>query len=214
MTELVILDFDGTLADTRDRIVGVLQHVMTERGLEVADAETCASVIGFPLKECFLMMYPRLTSAEADACVETYRQYFVAHEQHLVPDLFPHVRETLEDFHRRGVQMAIASSHTSKSLLGFVSSMGLSEYFAMVVGGEDVERAKPAPDAVLKILSATGISPEKAMVVGDMPMDIMMGRAAGVRTVGVTYGNSSREQLAQAGADALIDDFAALHQLL
>ena len=214
MVKLLILDFDGTLADTRDKIVAVLQHVMAGQGLPVADAKTCASVIGYHLKQCFQIIYPHLTDAEADGCVDAYRRYFAAHEQSLVPELFPQVREALEVFHREGVRMAIASSRTSKSLCSFVAAMGLSDYFPLVVGGEDVERAKPAPDAVLAILSATGVFPEEALVVGDMPVDIQMGRAAGVRTVGVTYGNSSREQLLFAGADYLIDSFSELTRLI
>ena len=157
MVKLLILDFDGTLADTRDKIVAVLQYVMAGQGLPVADAKTCASVIGYHLKQCFQIIYPHLTDAEADGCVDAYRRYFAAHEQSLVPELFPQVREALEVFHREGVRMAIASSRTSKSLCSFVAAMGLSDYFPLVVGGEDVERAKPAPDAVLAILSATGV---------------------------------------------------------
>ena len=214
MVKLLIFDFDGTMADTRDKIVGVLQHVMADQGLVVADEKTCASVIGFHLKQCFQMMYPQLADAEVDACVEAYRCYFVAHEQELVPDLFPHVREMLEFFRQKGIRMAIASSRTSKSLIGFVAAVGLSDYLPTVVGGEDVEHPKPAPDAVVKILTTTRIRPDEAMVVGDMPLDILMGRAAGVRTVGVTYGNSTPEQLRAAGADVLIDNFAELANLI
>lgn len=72
---------------------------------------------------------------------------------------------------------------------------------------------KPAPDAVLAILRRLDVPPSGALVVGDMPVDVEMGRAAGVRTCGVLWGNATREQLAAAGADflaATMDDILAL----
>lgn len=208
--KLIIFDFDGTLGDTRDKIVAVMQHVMSELGLEVADAATCASTIGLPLAECFRKIYPQFAESDGERCAETYRRYFFAHAPELVPDLFPHVEETLEVLHQRGVAMAIASSRTSKSLLGFVRAMHLDGFIAKVVGCEDVATHKPAPDAALMILDEFHIAPEEALVVGDMPVDILMARTAGVRSVGVTYGNSTAEQLQSAGADHIISNISEL----
>ena len=211
---LVIFDFDGTLGDTRDKIVDVMQHVMRECGLEVADAAVCASTIGLPLKDCFRKIYPQLDDAGAETCADTYRRYFFAHSHELVPSMFPHVIETLDELRGRGIKMAIASSRTSRSLLGFVHDMGLEQYIGCVIGCEDVAATKPAPDAVNMILAAYGVAPNDALVVGDMPVDILMGRAAGVRTVGATYGNSTPADLADAGADYLIGDIAELLEIL
>jgi phosphoglycolate phosphatase len=55
-----------------------------------------------------------------------------------------------------------------------------------------------------------GFSADETLVVGDMPVDILMGKGAGARTCAVTYGNASREDLAAAGADFIIDDFSEL----
>ena len=55
-----------------------------------------------------------------------------------------------------------------------------------------------------------GFQADETLVVGDMPVDIAMGRGAGARTCGVTYGNASRADLAAAGADFIIDDFSQL----
>ena len=90
--------------------------------------------------------------------------------------------------------------------------MGLVGAFDAVVCGDDVERPKPAPDAVLAILRRLDVPPSEALVVGDMPVDIEMGRAAGVRTCGVLWGNASREQLEASGTDSIattMDDILA-----
>ena len=53
-------------------------------------------------------------------------------------------------------------------------------------------------------------SASDAIMVGDMPVDIAMAHSAGVKAVGVDYGNATREELLSAGADWIIDDFAML----
>ncbi len=111
-----------------------------------------------------------------------------------------------------GVRLAIASSRSSFTLAPLLRDMGLDGAFDAVVCGDGVENPKPAPDAVLEVLRRTDVPAAGALVVGDMPVDIEMGRAAGVRTCGVLWGNATREQLAVAGADVLaasMDDIVA-----
>ena len=81
-----------------------------------------------------------------------------------------------------------------------------------IVASDDVEKAKPAPDMVLRVLEIIGGTPDTTLTVGDMTYDIDMGRAAGTLTCGVTYGNGTREDLSD--ADFLIDDFSELMSLL
>ena len=81
------------------------------------------------------------------------------------------------------------------------------------VAAQDVTRFKPAPDMALLVLRNTHGSPDEAMVIGDTEYDIAMGRAAGCRTCGVTYGNHSAERLLAAGADHVISSFDALAEI-
>ncbi len=67
---------------------------------------------------------------------------------------------------------------------------------------------------VIKILEQTSSQPDETIVVGDTVYDIEMGQRAGCRTCGVTYGNNSREELQQQGADNIIDDFAELLNII
>jgi len=211
---LVIFDFDGTMADTRQNIVRVMQQVMRTLDLPVADEETCASTIGLPLKQCFLDIYPHFSDEEGERCAETYRQIFFANAKDWVPDMFPNVRETMETLYSHDVILAIASSRNSASLHGFLDEMHLADMVRKVVGADEVMAHKPDPEPVNVILSALDIPAEESVVVGDMPVDIMMGNAAGAHTCAVTYGNASREELIASGADYLIDDMSELLSLV
>ena len=213
-TSLLILDFDGTLADTRRNIVLTLQQVMRQLGHPVADDDACAATIGIPLRDAFLRLIPHLSDEEADLCTSTYRHLFETNRKQLVPQLFPHVRETLDLLKQRGIRMTIASSRTSTSLWAFLHDMGIAHYFELVVGAEDVSQPKPSPMPVLHILHKLNIPSDQTLVIGDMPVDILMGRNANTRTCGVTYGNATPSDLLAAGADHLIDDFADLLPLI
>lgn len=208
--QLIILDFDGTLADTRDNIVRTLQASMHQLDLPVADEAACASTIGLKLDDACRHLYPDGPADLADRFVETYREIFFRNKESLVPAPFPHVLPTLRQLRQRGVVLTIASSRGTGSLHAFIDAMGLRDCISYVLGADSVEHTKPHPEPVLRTLRETGIDAAHTLVVGDMPVDILMGRNAGVQTCGVTYGNATRDQLQAAGADFLIDDFAEL----
>ncbi|MBP3762829.1 MAG: HAD-IA family hydrolase [Bacteroidales bacterium] len=206
---LIILDFDGTLADTRSIIVDSIQRTLLELGLGKRTDEECGAMIGLPLLECFTTLLG-VDEAMAERCAEVYRRVFDELNTGGAVTLFPGVLATLGALHARGKRLAICSSRGRATLDGFVRRFGLEPYVGMVVGSDDVEHGKPHPEPTLRILQALGVPAGEALVVGDASFDIEMGRAAGCRTCGVTYGNQSAEALRAAGADWLIDRFADL----
>lgn len=211
---LVIFDFDGTIGDTRRNIVMTMQQTMKECGLPVLDEATCCTTIGMPLRQCFTHILPNLTSKEADLCVETYERVFAENLKKVQPEIFPHVREVLFTLQQEGIQMAIASSRSSESLIGFLRAMNIADYFSCVLGAEDVSRPKPAPEPVLTILSRLGKAADETMVVGDMPVDVQMGANSGAHTCIVTFGNATPNQIEEAGAEFIIDEMSQLVPLI
>lgn len=213
MTRLVILDFDGTLADTQPLILSSLQRTIRELHLPPRTDAECRSIIGLPLKECFTTLLG-VDDTLAERCADVYRRVFDEDNHPGTVTLFPHVLETLKTLHDRGLLLAICSSRGRPTLDGFVRTFHLEEYISMIVSANDVQRHKPHPDPVLLILKQLVIPAAEALMVGDASYDILMGRSAGCRTCGVTYGNQSAADLSEAGADCLIDDFADLLETL
>lgn len=213
MIKLVILDFDGTLADTREIIVRTNQEAQRRMGYPVTDEAGIVATIGLPLWECILTMYPQLSREDLPAWIKTYREVFESLRETIIPVLFPHVKETLESLCRKGCLLTVASSRGVESLHSFLHDMGVEPYFSYVLGAEDVTHGKPHPEAVLKTMENLSFSPAETLVVGDMPVDIQMGLGAGAHTCGVTFGNSNREALLAAGAHWVIDDFGDLQTI-
>lgn len=212
--KLIILDFDGTLGDTREIILRTNQELLRLKGYPIPSDRVILDTVGLPLEQCFLAMFPDFPRGELPEWVAAYRQIFEDLRSSVGPSLFPGVLETMERLYREGYRLSVASSRGRASLRSLLSDLGLGEYVCYALGKEDVFPAKPEPEPVLKTLRDLGFSAGEALVVGDMPVDIRMGRRAGVLTCGVSYGNSSREALLEAGADYIIDDFPSLINIL
>lgn len=212
--KLVIFDFDGTLADTKENIILTFQMTMKELGVEIKSRQECAATIGLTLEDAFKVLYPGMAAEKYILLRDTYRRIFKENRKILVPGLFPEVMETLEELRRRGYLMSIASSRLSPSLHSFLEDMKIAHLFEYAVGGDNVEHPKPAPDAVLQILRHYNLSVEEAFVVGDMPFDINMATNAGVKSCGVTWGNADAAQLKESGANYVIDKMSQLLEIL
>ncbi|MBQ7349455.1 MAG: HAD-IA family hydrolase [Bacteroides sp.] len=211
--KLIIFDFDGTLADTRQLIVETMQQTIQALELTPCTDEQCASMIGLPLKQAFIELIP-MSDEMGDRCVDTYRRIFNENNALYVIPTFPNVIDTLFRLSAEGYILTIASSRSRKSLLDFVHTMHLEEIFSYILGADDVIHAKPHPEPVLRTLEAFDCSPEEALVVGDMKYDIEMGRRAGTRTCGVTYGNGSPQDLREARADFIVNNFEEILTLI
>lgn len=208
--ELVIFDFDGTLADTHRTIIATVQQTQQELGHPIASEAAITATIGLPLRDCYRHYLPNLDDAGLDACEATHHRLFDINRKTNPPVSFPHVVETLNWLRQQGIKTTIASSRTSFSLRDLLADMGIANLFDYILGAEDVTRAKPDPEPVLQTLRKMKIAAEHTLVVGDMGVDILMGARAGCKTVGVTYGNGTREELVKSGADFIIDDMAEL----
>lgn len=202
----VIFDFDGTLADTSALIVATMQRTISALNLPGKTDEECRSMIGYRLEEVPSLLWPGIPGL-SERYAATYRGIFNTLKDSFAVRLYPHVADTLAELKQRGIRLAVASSRSRMSLEEYCSKLGLGDLFQMLVGGGDVENGKPSPDPVNLILATQGWDKEKTLVVGDMAVDILMGKRAGASTCGVTYGNGSPAELKEAGADYVISDF-------
>ena len=210
-TKIIILDFDGTLADTTGVIIRTMQATIKELGLPSRTDQQCAAMIGLRLVEIPAVLFAG-EDVDGDLYADTYRRLFRLYNTEGAVELYPNVAETLKELKNRGIVLTIASSRSNASLSDYIVNLGLTDILSYVVGADDVKEGKPDPEPVNITLEKFGFKPEEAIVVGDTVFDVKMGINAGTRTCGVTYGNGSRESLSK--ATWLIDDFGELLQKL
>lgn len=210
-TRIIILDFDGTLGDTAAVIIRTMQSTIEELNLPARTDDECAAMIGLRLVDIPEALFPGV-DVDGQLYAATYRRLFHIYNTEGAVELYPNVIETLTELKARGYILTIASSRSHASLAEYVSNLGLSSIISYILGADDVVKGKPDPEPVNKTLEKFNLKACQAIVVGDTIFDIQMGRNAGTRTCGVTYGNGSVESLED--ADYLIDDFRKLLEVV
>ena len=207
----IIFDFDGTLADTSDVILETMRLTVDKLGLPTKTQDEYQSMIGYRLEEIPTILWPDL---ETSGYASTYREIFNSIKHNYSAHPYPEVLETLKTLHSRGVNMGVASSRSRASLEEYMADLGIAQYFAQLVGGNDVSNGKPDPEPVNLILSTQNWDANRTLVVGDMNVDILMGQRAGAYTAGVTYGNGSEKSLREANATHILHNFGELANLV
>ena len=206
MKKIIILDFDGTIADTKPVILNTFHRTFDALNLPQHTDEEIASTIGLPLVKAFPVLHP-MDDEHAALCTATYRRIFNDVNSDIGVPMFPHVADTLRQLHEQGIILTIATSRSHQSAKDFIHSFDLDDVITYIVAAEDVHHAKPDAEPVAVTLRHFGLTAADAIVVGDTHFDILMGRNAGCTTVGVSYGNGSRQSLIEAGATHIINSF-------
>jgi HAD superfamily hydrolase (TIGR01509 family) len=137
---------------------------------------------------------------------EYYRRFQATLEEGV--RTYPDVRETLAAL--AGRRIGTMTTRRRKVADRMLRLAGIREYFTGVVGGDEVARPKPEPDLAVFAAKSLGVHLSDCVVVGDAPVDILAGRAAGAWTVAALYGYGDRDELLAAGPHATIDRFASL----
>ena len=208
MLPALLFDLDGTLVDSIELILASARHAFIgSQGAAPTDDEWRAT-IGRPLQRV-LLEYAASDQAEADRLFGRYREYQLMHHDRLV-HAYDGVVTMLRGLAAAGHPMAVVTSKSDWLAVKGLELVGLNDIFPVVVGCDTCVNHKPHPEPVERALALLGASAGNALFVGDSPHDIESGRAAGVYTVGVTWGAFARGEMEASGADAVMHDITAL----
>ena len=207
-----IFDFDGTLADTSELIVATMQKSIKEMGLPFKNEGEIKATIGVRLEEIPSILWPEHEKI-GDTFATLYRKHFEMTKKEITVKLYPGVKETLKALKEKGHNLAIATSRSRRSVEELALQLSILDEFDYMLGGDEVSEGKPHAESIYKILQTSGWKKEDTVMVGDMAVDIQMGKAADVRTCGVSYGNGNTTDLKDAGSQEIISHFGELINL-
>ncbi len=212
-TRLIVWDFDGTLIDSRPQIEAGMDHALGLMELGPEIREEWLKYVGLPVRDGIEGTFgPRGMTFEE--VYPVYRSFDWLGSEDLIQP-FPGISALLAELHAAGVKMAIASSKRGEPLRRQAARFGWEPYFDPIITPDEVgDATKPHPESLAQALTAHGIEPEEALMVGDTPFDLDMAKRAGVPSVGVTHGFYGLEALEAWGPIGCVHDAEGLRALL
>src|SRR5664279_4125772 len=124
---LIVFDWDGTLADSTTMIAEVLQQACRDLGLPVPDDVAARYVIGLGLADAMKLVAPELPRERYPELGARYRDHYLARESEI--PLFAGARELLAELDAAGYLLAVATGKTRAGLARALESNGLANAF-------------------------------------------------------------------------------------
>lgn len=200
MKKIVLFDLDGTLTDSSEGILNSIRYMLEKKGLAISDTETLRSFIGPPLADSLKALYG-ISEAEAQEAVESYREYY-ADQGIKQLTVYPGVEKMLTDL-SKDYSLAIATSKPEFFAEQVIENTGLTKYFTGIFGADLAgDRSKKADVITYALEQLEG---DTAVMVGDRKFDILGAKDNQLKSIGVLYGFGDRQELAEAGADLLVE---------
>jgi beta-phosphoglucomutase len=208
--DAVIFDWDGTLADTWKPILASFHQALQEiLGTDLPD-EFIERRIGVGAKDTFKEILREKQVPFDEALIQRLLAVKIRVQVERAGEvkLFPGARELLDALNDK-VKVALASMNNRAVIDTMLKELDVQRYFGVVVTRDEVARSKPNPEVFLKAAQKLGIEPEKCVVLEDSVFGVEAAKAGGMACVAVCTGFYTREELAKAGADLIMDSLSA-----
>jgi phosphoglycolate phosphatase len=202
--QLLIFDWDGTLADSAAMIVGAMQRAIDALELPPRSDQSIRELIGLGLNDALSRLYPEIKLPHLQGLLSSYRAQWLSEGAGEAP-LFAGALQALRGLHESGHRITIA---TGKSRKGLDRSLRHhAELHPLVLSSRtaDETASKPNPLMLKELLDELDMKAQDALMIGDTEYDMAMAQAIGMPALGVTCGVHAPKRLLDAGALALIE---------
>jgi phosphoglycolate phosphatase/pyrophosphatase PpaX len=182
--DTLLFDFDGTLANTYPIIFFAFQSIFKQFKNHHITGPEIVALFGPAEDEIIRTQFDG--HADVPAILERYYELYDAHHDVLVKPT-PEINHMLNQFKERGYKLGIITGKGRRSLNISLRHLIPEDIFDVTIAGDEVTQPKPHPEGVLKAMQTLASPPEKTIFIGDSDFDFKAGKAAGVKTVGVSW---------------------------
>ncbi|HJA84291.1 MAG TPA: HAD-IA family hydrolase [Candidatus Bacteroides intestinavium] len=204
-----LFDFDYTLADSSRGITLCFRHVLERNGYAGVTDEAIRRTIGKTLEESFSIL---TGVTDPDRLAAFKAEYRREADVYMTPNtrLFPETLRVLRTLKERGAKIGIISTKYRFRIHDTMDQHLPADFLDIVVGGEDVSRAKPDPEGLLYAIRQLGVKKKRVLYIGDSTVDAETAQAAGVDFAGVTHGVTTADELAAYPHRRIMDSLTEL----
>lgn len=216
MTRLAVFDCDGTLVDSQANIVTAMELAFRASGLVPPARAATRRIVGLSLVEAMQVLQPTGDDAAHRRLAADYKAAF--HQLRIdgalaEEPLFEGIAAVIDSLGAEGWVLGVATGKSDRGLAHILAAHGLDDAF-VTLQTADRHPSKPDPAMLMAAMGEAGAAPGETVMIGDTSFDMAMGRAAGVRSVGVAWGYHAPHELVAAGADVVAETVAALPRLM
>lgn len=187
--QAVLFDFDYTLGDSTEPIVHSYTAALTEMGWPAPEREHVRETVGHTLQDGYTML-------TGDSSEEKRQDFFLRFKRHAGPImvrdtvLCPGAERVLNWLGQQKIRTGIVSTKGADQLEGIFGKLNLRDKLALIIGGQDVTKAKPDPEGLNVALSRLGLGKDQVLFCGDTVIDAKTAMAAGVEFCAVLNGTT------------------------
>ena len=215
MKKLILFDYDGTLVDSADIIVEGTIEAFVRCGLPKPDPTKVRAGIGHKLVTALKNYLPNDLTIDPNVIAAEYRKWYQEKDEEGIDfePIFKGVHSLLDFLKSEGWLLGIATNKSSRGLFRGLKHHKIDDFFDLIMTSDDFP-AKPKPDMALYAQRKLSVDSNRSIMIGDTVHDIVMGKLAKCKTIGVSWGYNSRESLFDAEADFIADELDQLLTLL
>lgn len=207
MYKACIFDLDGTLTDTLESLTYSVNATLSELNLPAITSEQCKSFVGSGARyliERALQASGDRNLVHIEEAMKIYGRIFKVNCTYKVAP-YEGIVEMLQELKEAGVKLAVLSNKPHLQTVDVVAEFFDEDLFTHVQGQQEGVPRKPDPTAARMIAELMSVEPTECVYIGDSDVDMETGSAAGMETVGVTWGFRPKELLLEHGAKHIIN---------
>lgn len=215
MKHLALFDCDGTLVDSQANICMAMEQAFDEAGLKPPPRDSTRRIVGLSLVEAMQMLLPDADEKMHRDLADKYKSaFFTLRGNGLVEEpLYEGMAGLLSSLDEDNWLLGVATGKSDRGLNRCLDHHGIKGLF-VTLQTADRHPSKPHPSMIYQAIADAGVEASNTMMIGDTLYDIHMGKAAGCKTIGVSWGYHLVDELRDAGADAIVETMEELRNIL
>lgn len=209
--DVIYFDVDGTLIDARRDIVDAVNYMRSRFGLEPKPFREIVSCIGTGVRDLIEKTVVGDKGVRVSDALKVFGKRYLGHPADHAK-LYPNVRSVLRHF--RDKKKIILTNRFRRFALAALERFRLTGYFFDIIGGDDEKCMKPLACVVERSLKRLKADRSRAIIVGDMDIDVMTARNSGIKSCFVTHGLGKLKDVKKLKPDYVIDDLSELKRII
>ncbi len=217
---LILFDLDGTLVNSAPDLAVAINKTLKDLGLPEHDEVTIEGWVGNGAR---VLLQRALSGSRSvsetldESLLERALPMFFDHYAEGVcvkTHLYDGVKATLETLSEQGYRLALVTNKPERFIDAILKALAIDTYFELSIGGDTLSRRKPDPLQLIHACEVLGVSVDDTLMVGDSKNDILAAKAAGMKSLGLTYGYNYGESIALSEPEWVVDSFSDILDLM